>query len=88
MGFFTDFKRLMTGKYITVDEIANQFEMTEIDARVRLDTLVSNDVFKEIQDGVYVPTENIQRDELVDSFQTQFEDLNSEVTDELTHLDL
>lgn len=87
MGFLKDFKRLMTGKYITVDEVAHGFETTETDARVRLDALVDDDVLKEIKDGVYVPADSVTKDELVKAFNTKFSDLRSNISDELTHLE-
>lgn len=83
MGVFKDFKRLLTGDYITVRDVAHGYETTDVDARERLDSLVDDDgVLKEIQDGMYVPADDVESEEMVRAFNKKFSDLRSELNDE------
>lgn len=89
MRLLKDLKRFWTGRYITVTEVAEKFETSEIDAKERLDSLAYDEgVLKEIQRGIYVPGDDIKSEELVKEFNTKFSDLRSELTDELEYLEL
>lgn len=88
MGLLKDLKRFWTGDYLTVHEVAEGFETSEIDAKERLESLAYGDgVLKEIRRGVYVPADDVDKKEMVREFNKKFSDLRADLEDELEYLE-
>lgn len=84
MGVLSDLKLLLTGHYLTVQEVARGYETTEEEARERLNRLVDEeDVFRRVSKDKYAPSERIEDSEdgaeMIKKFNEEFSDLRKEL---------
>lgn len=86
MSFISDVSAWFKGEYITVEEIANGFGTTTLDARQRLTELEEQGILREIKPSVYVgAVEDVGV--LKDKINQKFSDTQTEDPPELQYLE-